>query len=165
MWFNKTLGLDIEDLINEVSEHISLSNILDYLTNVLWKTIVYCGFTVIIYMFLLFGSSMRKFDKSSIRYKIENQVDFLLHSFHEDYSLLANQDYSIYHCWWLCFFVVWPNSAPPYGTHFCSHFFHSELHSAYRTCPYFVRIRALLSQFAFPFPSFSSIPTFHSFKS
>lgn len=28
-------------------------------------------------MFLLFGSSMRKFDESSIRYKIENQV---LHS-------------------------------------------------------------------------------------
>lgn len=38
------------------------------------KSIVYCGFTIIIYMFLLFGSSMRKFDESSIRYKIENQV-------------------------------------------------------------------------------------------
>lgn len=44
------------------------------MTKIVWKSIVYCGFTIIIYMFLLFGSSMRKFDESSIRYKIENQV-------------------------------------------------------------------------------------------
>lgn len=60
-----------------MSKHISLSKILDSLTKIVWKSIVYCGFTIIIYMFLLFGSSMRKFDESSIRYKIENQV---LHS-------------------------------------------------------------------------------------
>ena len=55
---------------------ISFSDILNALTSGITKCVVCIGFTILIYMFLIFGSSLRKFEKSSLRYKIENQVFF-----------------------------------------------------------------------------------------
>ena len=73
-WFNDTLGIDLEDVIDEMTKKISISEIFNHLSSSLSKATVCLGFTLLIYMFLLYGSSMRKFDHHSIRYKVENQI-------------------------------------------------------------------------------------------
>ena len=57
---------------------ISVSDILHKLTQGITRCTVCVGFTILIYMFLIFGSSMRKFERTSLRYKIENQVFFFI---------------------------------------------------------------------------------------
>ncbi|KNB45609.1 hypothetical protein JH06_1183 [Blastocystis sp. subtype 4] len=70
-WCNETMGID---LFEQLSEKISVGDVLNHLSSMLMKSVVCIGFTFLIYMFLLYGSSMRTFEKSSIRYKIENQI-------------------------------------------------------------------------------------------
>ena len=62
------------DLFEQLSEKISVGDVLNHLSSMLMKSVFCIGFTFLIYMFLLYGSSMRTFEKSSIRYKIENQI-------------------------------------------------------------------------------------------
>ena len=64
----------MEDVINDMTKKISISAIFNSLSSNLSKATVCLGFTILIYMFLLYGSSMRKFDHHSIRFKIENQI-------------------------------------------------------------------------------------------
>ena len=51
-----------------------MSTIIESISRGLSKALVCIGFTLLLFVFLLFGSSMRTFDKQSIRYKVENQV-------------------------------------------------------------------------------------------
>ena len=62
------------NLIEQLSDKISFGDVINRVTSMLMKSVVCIGFTFLIYMFLLFGSSMRTFEKTSIRYKIENQI-------------------------------------------------------------------------------------------
>ena len=51
-----------------------MSTIIESISRGLSKALVCIGFTLLLFVFLLIGSSMRTFDKQSIRYKVENQV-------------------------------------------------------------------------------------------
>lgn len=62
------------DIFEQIEGKISFGDLLNRLSSVLMKSVVCIGFTLLIYMFLLYGSSMRTFEKSSMRYKIENQI-------------------------------------------------------------------------------------------
>ena len=73
-WFNETLKIDINQELAAMSKNINLSTIIESISRGLSKALVCIGFTLLLFVFLLFGSSMRTFDKQSIRYKVENQI-------------------------------------------------------------------------------------------
>ncbi|OAO13906.1 membrane protein [Blastocystis sp. ATCC 50177/Nand II] len=73
-WLNDTCGIDLNEELVAMSKKINLSAIIEGLYKGLSKILVCLGFTILIYMFLLFGSSMRIFNKDSLRYKVENQI-------------------------------------------------------------------------------------------
>jgi singapore isolate B (sub-type 7) whole genome shotgun sequence assembly, scaffold_9 len=57
-----------------MTQKFNFGTILNAVTTMVKKSVICIGFTFLIYMFLLFGSSMRKFESTSMRYKIEDQI-------------------------------------------------------------------------------------------
>ena len=73
-WCNQTIGINLDDVIEQATRKFDFATILNAVTTRIKKSVICIGFTLLIYMFLLFGSSMRKFESTSMRYKIEDQI-------------------------------------------------------------------------------------------
>ena len=64
----------LDDVLEQMTQKFNFGTILNAVTTMVKKSVICIGFTFLIYMFLLFGSSMRKFESTSMRYKIEDQI-------------------------------------------------------------------------------------------